>query len=188
MSEEPIARLIRIHLARYPEMGIADVYKLLYQACFGPGHLIPSRKKAQEWLELEAGQQTANAGEPLVESVHPEGAIVRLHLRPYLAHTGDLKALLAAFVRSAEQVQGSPQTMARWWGVFEGLCGAGQDCGERFAAREVRLFGSARAAEEWPAVHHSPPYLNAYHPVYRVLTRGEAEALCQRLRIPLAAI
>lgn len=186
MSEERVAALIRAHLERYPEAQIADIYKLLHQGVFGPGHSIVSKKAAREWLEHEARQATPAADELLVESVHPEGQIVRLHLRPYLAHGGHLSPLLDAFVRSADQVQGDAHTMAQWWAVFESLCRSGELCGDVYEQREAVLFGRMRARENWPAVHHSPAYFCAYRPVYRVLTASEAEALCWRLKVPFA--
>ena len=55
MSDERLVEMIRVHLGRYSEAGMLDVYKLLHQATFGPGHLITNRKSAREWLEQEAG-------------------------------------------------------------------------------------------------------------------------------------
>jgi|AMZC01.1.fsa_nt_AMZC01005427.1_4 hypothetical protein len=184
MSEERLVALIRAHLERYPGAQIADVYKLLHQGVFGPGHAIVSKKATREWLEHEASQQTPAADEMLIESVHPDGLMVRVHLRPYLAHRGSLSALLDAFVRSAEQVRGDPDTMARWWNLFQALCAQGELCSQVCEQREAILFGRVRARENWPAVHHSPAYCQAYRPAYRVLTAGEAEALCRKLRIP----
>jgi hypothetical protein len=184
MSEDRVAALIQTHLTRYPESEIADVYKLLHQATFGPGHLIASKKAAFEWLEQESGTVTPVRDALLVESIHPDGAIVRLHLRPYLARQGKLKPLLEALIRSAEQVRGDPETMSCWWRLFETLCQAGAPYAGCFDRREVMLYGRINAREHWPAVHHSPTYYDAYHPVYRVLTQSEAETLCAKLRIP----
>ncbi len=184
MSEERLVALIRAHLGRYPEAQIADVYKLLHQGVFGPGHAIVNKKATREWLEHEASQQTPAADEMLIESVHPDGLMVRVHLRPYLAHRGSLAALLDAFVRSAERVQGDPDTMARWWSLFQALCAQGELCSRVCEQREAMLFGRVRAQENWPAVHHSPAYCQAYRPAYRVLIATEAEALCRRLKIP----
>jgi len=181
MSDERTIEVIRVHLGRYPEAGMLDVYKLLHQATFGPGHLIANRKNAREWLEQEAGQVVPAAGEPLVESVHPNGDIVRVHLRPYLAYERKLKPLLDAFVRSAGQVQGDPALMAHRWRLFESHCEPAGEFAAQFDLREVRLFGRTRAVESWPAVHHSPPYQSAYRPAYRVLSRAEAEALCTKI-------
>jgi len=188
MSEERLVALIRTHLARYPQMQIADIYKLLHQAVFGPGHLIASKKAAREWLEHEAGRVSPSAESPLVENVHPDAQIVRLHLRPYLALGGGLKPLLEAFVRSAEQVSGDAQQMAAWWQVFESLCSKGALCADVCEQREAALFGRVRAQEQWPAVHHSPAYYAVYQPAYRVLTATEAGALCRKLRVPLAVV
>jgi hypothetical protein len=184
MSDEPLQVLIQTHLARYPESEIVDVYKLLHQATFGPGHLIASKKATREWLERESELLTPSTKAPLVESIHPDGQIVRLHLRPYLAYGGQIKLLLNAFVRSAEQVQGEPDTMARRWEFFEGLCQPGAIYADRFDLQEVVLFGRIRTREGWSAMHHSPAYQAAHKPYYRVLTRAEAEDLCGKIDAP----
>lgn len=186
MGDDRLTALLQAHMARYPAMEVADVYKLLHQATFGPGHAVASTKAAREWLEQEAGQvpPLSATAWPLVESVHPEGHVVRVHLLPYLAHGGELKWLLEAFVRSADALRGDPAVMAARWRVFADLCALGGPLAGEFPAREIRLFGAARAAERWPAVQHSPAYNAAYTPSYRVLTAGEASALCDRLRVP----
>lgn len=188
MSEERVVALIRAHLARYPQMQIADIYRLLHQAAFGPGHLVANKKTAREWLEHEVGRISPSAEGPLVESVHPDAQIVRLHLRPYLALGGGIKPLLESFARSAGQVRGDVALMTGWWRVFEGLCCAGALCADVCEQREAVLFGWARAQEQWPAVHHSPAYHAVYQPAYRVLTATEAEVLCRKLRVPLAVV
>jgi hypothetical protein len=188
MSADRVMELIQTHMVRYPESGIMDVYKLLHQGTFGPGHLIASRKAAREWLEQEIGLLTPSTNEPLIESVHPDGAIVRLHLRPYVAYRGKVRPLLMAFVRSAEQIQGELDTMARRWEQFDALCQPDGRYTNRFPLREVRLFGRVRAKEDWPAIHHSPGYNAAYRPRYRVLTRAEAEALCEKISAPCEVV
>jgi len=181
MSDERLIEMIRVHLGRYSEAGMLDVYKLLHQATFGPGHLITNRNSAREWLEQEAGLIVPSAEEALVESVHPDGDIVRIHLRPYFARETNLKPLLDAFVRSAEQIRGDPAIMSERWRLFESQCAPAGEFSGQFDPREVRLFGRTRAGENWPAVHHSPAYQRAYHPAYRVLSRTEAEALCAKI-------
>ena len=185
---DELAALIDTHLARYPEAGIADIYKLLHQATFGPGHLIASKKAAREWLEQEIEQLTPSREEPLVESIHPEGLIVRLHLRPYLSYETRSKPLLDVLARSAEQVVGDSETMERRWRVFEALCQPGAPYAPRFETREISLFGRIRRQERWPATHHSPAYERAYRPKYRVLTRAEADALGEKINAPFEVV
>ncbi len=191
MGDEQIAGLIRVHLGRYGEARMIDVYKLLHQATFGPGHLIANKKAAREYLEMEMGQLRP-AAQPLVENVHPEGALVRLHLRPYLSYTTQAKPLLDALVRSAEATAGDPAAlaalMAARWAMFAVLVSADPALAERFDRREIQLWGTARERESWPACSHSPEFNAAYKPHYRVLTAGEAEALCQRIGAPFEVV
>jgi len=184
MGDDRLVALITAHMARYPALEVADIYKLLHQATFGPGHAVADKKAAREWLEQEAGQAGAATGEPLVERAHPEEHIVRLHLRPYLAQGGKLKWLLEAFVRSASAVSGDPAVMVARWQTFADACQLNGPLAGEFPARELRLFGMVRAAEHWPAVQHSPVYSASYRPAYRVLVAGEAAALCDRLGAP----
>lgn len=188
MSENRVMALIETHLRRYSEAEIPDVYKLLHQGAFGPGHLITSKRNAREWLEHEAGLVMPDRMLPMVEQIHPEGAMVRFHVRPYLAYRESIRPLLDAFVQSAQVVVGDPAVLAAWWHVFERGCARGGVLADRFVEREVRLFGKTRADEQWPAVHHSPAYNAAYQPVYRVLTVDHAEALCAKLNAPFEVI
>ncbi len=184
MSHEHVSALIHTHLARYAALEIADVYKLLHQATFGPGHLITNKKIAREWLDHDLERSAPRTDDPLVENIHPEGALMRLHLRPYVALGGRVKPLLDAFVRSAEQVAGDPALMAQRWAWFEQDCRAGMFGPGRWDVRELELFGQVRHAEKWPAVHHSPAFVRAFYPSYRVLTRAEASSLCRALGQP----
>ena len=188
MNEEQMLTLIQNHLARYDQMEVLDVYKLLHQSIFGPGHLIPNKKTAREQLELELSLIEPDAERALIESIHIEGAMVRLHLQPYLAHGAASNPLLDAFMRSAEQVQGSAEGMHHHWQMFETLCQPGANLAGLFPMREITLFGHRRAEENWPAVHHSPVYNHVYNPHYRVLTRAEVERLCSKTKLPVEVV
>lgn len=173
----PLA-LIGTHIARYPLMELSDVYRLLHQGTFGVGHPIPNRKAAREWLEHEAHTAQPNAAEALIESIHPAGAIVRLHLRPFLARGGRLGPLLEAYIRSAEQIQGDPAQMAAWWAGFEAAIAPGGALAGRFDPRVAGLLRRANQAGGWPMLHHSPTYIQRYRPLYRILSVEAASALC----------
>ena len=53
IMEERAAALVGQHLEVYPEMRIADVYKLLYQACMGAEHAITDAESVERWLLTE---------------------------------------------------------------------------------------------------------------------------------------
>lgn len=186
MSDDAVVTLIQRHLRRYPISTFQDVYKLLHQAAFGPGHMIGDKKKALEWIERDLEGRPGDAPAPLIESIHPDDAMMRLHLRPYAARGGDLPRLRDAFVRAAAARPDAPATLARWWDVF--CAWAAGAPAEHVDLREARLFGMACARTGWPAMHHSEVYRTTYTPAYRVLTAREAEALLRAQDIAFEAI
>src|SRR5690242_20431952 len=99
MAVDKVGALIQTHAQRYPEIDILDIYKLLHQAVFGPGHALTTSKNknaAREWLDRESGLLQPGLNEPFVENIHPDGALVRVHLGPYMASHGKLDKLMDA--------------------------------------------------------------------------------------------
>lgn len=183
MTSEKLEALIERHVQRYAQIEILDIYKLLHQAIFGPGHPIINRKAAQEWLERQSELLQPAPDQPLLESVHPDDSVVRLHLRPYLKLNGSLKKLLDASIESSKEITGELGTIASWWGIFQNMIDTGGPFADRFDVRTAGLIGRNRANESWPASHHSPTYDSTYKPVYRVLSRSLAEKLVQDQKI-----
>jgi hypothetical protein len=188
MPNSNLARLIATHHERYPHMDILDVYKLLHQAVFGTGQVIKNQKAAKEWLERESELLKPSGEQVLLESVHPEGEIVRLHLRPYIAEQGSLAQLLVAYAETSRAVQGNPDTMRDYWSLFESLLQPSAQFDGRFDLRSATLTGRVRAEERWSNSHHSPQYIHYYKPVYRVLLREQAETLLKRQGIAFEVV
>ena len=188
MPTQNVVALIQTHIKRYPKIEILDIYKLLHQAVFGPGHAIKNQRAAREWLDRESELYVPNANEALVESVHPDGAIVRIHLRPYLAARGNLKTLLDGFIKSSKAVIGDPATLASWWGVFQNMTAEGGSLTGLFDPRTIALIGRTRASEQWPASHHSPLFEQTYKPAYRVLTADIAADILRQQNITFSPI
>jgi hypothetical protein len=122
------------------------------------------------------------ADEESVETIEPEGRLVRVNLRPLVGEDAGLKAedgrtksgamaavlLAEALLESARSVKGSPGLMRRRLGSAVRWCRKNLP---RQAAKLERL--AAEAAEAgYPALHHSPAYRRAYLPAYRVILRG----------------
>jgi hypothetical protein len=187
-ADKNVAALINTHVERYPEIDILDVYKLLHQAVFGPGHAIKNERSVQEVLEVECELLTPDVSAPLVENVHPDSKFVRLHLRPYLAARGDVRALLKSFVQSANAATGELAMMAAWWAIFEGMIAPEGALAGRFDTRVARLEGRTHASEQWPASHHSPRFERVYHPAYRVLAYPIAESMLSKQKIGFEVI
>lgn len=188
MTDEKVEALIQRHIQRYAQIDILDIYKLLHQAVFGPGHPITNRKAAHEWLEKQRDILQPAPDQPLLESVHPEDTVVRLHLRPYLELNGNLKKLLDSSIESSKVIVGNLETMASLWKVFQQMTGTGGSLASRFDTRTVGLVGRNSANGSWPASHHSPIYDFTYKPVYRLLNRSLAEKLLHDQKLDFSLV
>lgn len=160
--------VLRAEARRHPALTPQDCYKLLYQACLGSEHAIGDAAEAARWLERELAGLGPGPDEPLVDPVSPDGRIVRVHLRPFVARQGDRTRLLAGFVETASTFKGSRPALEAAWAQVVELAAAIE---LPFAAEAAREFGAKMAAQGYPAVRHSPAYRDAYRPAYRVLAR-----------------
>lgn len=163
-----VGQLLRAHAARYPGLRLEDVYKLLHQAALGPAHAVDGAA-ARERLAREVEALEEGPEEPLVDPLSPDGRLVRVHLRPYVAAGGASDELADAFVETARTWVPAVDQLARFCGCLGDLADAG---GLAFPRAEVTAYMAAREAEGWPAVHHSAAFRTAWHPAYRVVDRA----------------
>lgn len=154
------------HFTRYPAMQLADMYKLIHQAAMGSEHAVRDIESARNWLTRELAEMRKGPVEPLVDPLSAETGITRVHLRPYIASGGNPAKLLEAFVRTANQHNGSTDRLERYWAEAICLAESGQ---LPFSAPEIQRFFEPLKAQNFPAVHHSPEYEHLYHPAYRVI-------------------
>jgi hypothetical protein len=160
---------LREHLRAHPEAEAQDVYKLLHQSVFGPGHLIPDRDAADRYLEREwAGLGETLPGEPLLEALADSPPLVRVNLRPYRDAGGSREVLVDALVTSAARVVGETATFTAC--LEAAVVVLREERGEA-AAEELRRLAERAAGEGYPALHHSEAYREAYRPAYRVVLR-----------------
>ena len=159
--------VIQAHLERYPDMELDDLYKLLHQGATGSEHAVGSPEAARKWLEDELATLGAGPAEPLVDTIAPGGAHVRIHLRPYLQAGGDTEALLQAFVETANSPPASTEGLAR--ALDAALDMAREGLLPWDVARVEAHFDDLEAAG-YPAVHHSPVFGLRYGPAYRVVS------------------
>jgi len=169
--ERNLASLILEHRNRRPLMQVRDVYKMLYQAYLGIGHLIASPEQALRSLHEElarfADAPDACEDEPLWESISPDDTVGRLNLRPFRRLGLEADALSRALVAFAERPPGDWRDLAHSWAVVGRLI---RDGVLPFGRASFRGFTSYVLREHYPAVHHSRQYRTEYRPAYRVLS------------------
>ena len=162
-------RILATQMERYPRLQVQDLYKLIHQAAMGSEHAARDEAAARQWLESELSRLGDGPEEPEVESISPDGAIVRVHLRPYAASGGDPLRLLAAFLGTARKYKGDESRLRRYWDCAEEMCRSGE---LPFREEELRRFFADMKGQGYPAVHHSKEYAEAYRPAYRVVARA----------------
>ena len=166
------------HRRRYPLLRATDIYKLIHQGVYGPGHIISSAAAAHKALACELAElqvpspkdRGRSQEELAVEPIDPESRLVRVNLRPLFEQGGstDTEWLVEALVESARRVKGDPDQMKRR------LAAAVRWCRKTLPRQAAGLERMAARAEEsgFPAFHHSPAYARAYRPAYRVILRS----------------
>jgi len=162
------------HLERYPLLGAADLYKLIHQGVYGPGHIITDAASAREHLEREhwaifdvrSPMSDSSDRSAPSEPIAPDARFIRVNLRGL--NSGRIELLLAALLESAREVPVDHSTMR------ERLLEAIEWSRQRLpcAAGELRQLLLESEPAGFPARHHSAAYRDAYRPAYRVVKPG----------------
>jgi len=156
------------HCSRYPELQVEDLYKLAHQAALGSEHAIKDIESARQWLVRELAQLPDSSAEPLIDTISPDQSIVRVHLVPYIESGGESENLLQAFIRTANDFHGRIDLLKDYWRDVEALAQRGEI---RFSFESLKFFIDRTERLNFPAVHHSTQYNEAYHPHYRVIAQ-----------------
>ena len=153
--------ILKAHFERYPLMQATDIAKLIYQSAFGPGHLIKSREYAAARLSEEL-----KTAEPGVETLEDIGSdLCRLYIRNAVDCGMTEDELLDRFIETAN-------TFPKDEALFHTGMETARRLFPRFADELERLETECRESGYAP-FSHSEVYRNAYHPAYRVVTKGE---------------
>ncbi len=149
---------------KHAKMRPSDAYKLIYQACFGPGHSISDKEKALNYLKEEYNSVPPRETAPLVEPIGM--GMARINLAALDPNGVDPEKLFAAFVASAETITGDNAEFLQALEVLRDLC---RESVFRFDINELEECLCEYEKAGYPAVSHSPEYKAAYEPAYRVV-------------------
>lgn len=169
MGKASFNEIILEHTSRYPLAQIEDLYKLAHQAALGNEHAVENIDAARDWLAREIGQMEANAGEPLLDPISADGQILRIHLQPYLTTGADPEMLLDAFVQTANKF---PRSKDRLWRYLTITTRLAEEGAIQYLPDDLSAYFTRMKSLNYPAVHHSPQYLEFYKPHYRIVARN----------------
>lgn len=170
MTREELATILTAHYQMHQALAPQDVYKLLYQAVFGPEHSVSNRRAAAERLYLEVLHLPAGpATGPVFEPLSP--LLRRVNLAPFVQRGGDVRGLWRLFRQTLQEYRpGTLADLERSWKFFRVTPWA-----QRYDAAYLEQFWQRMATANFAPVHHSQSYTEANAPHYRVVLRGLME-------------
>jgi hypothetical protein len=162
-----IDRAVMYEISRRPLAAASDIYKLLHQSVFGPGHIIQDENSARAYLlkEMESAGPTLS-DERLYEEIG--GGMVRVNLRPLRDSKVSMESLLKAMIDTANSNRGTVKEMEDR--LNEAHCILGRE-NKRDLADGLKSLADKNASKGYPASHHSEAYRSAYKPAYRIISK-----------------
>lgn len=152
-----------------PETRIEDAYKWLFHACLGGEHAITDEPGVRAWLDEEWETLVGPLpGEKMLTVLRPDGAVVRLNLRPFKAAGGSKGSLHEVFINGAREFASEKTIFVGCWHVLGEWLRESES--KLITHNEWKRLDSLARANDYPAIHHSSDYEQAVKPAYRVLT------------------
>lgn len=161
--------IIRQHLARYPSMQPADIYKLVYQGTMGPAHLGVNSQEIRKYLDQELSTVVADENCELIENISPDSEYVRINLKRYKALGYSSDIMVQSVVKSCREQSVNVVKLKNVWGYISRQVSAGQIPVDM---AEFLVFQQHVLENNYPVVHHSEQYRRHYSPAYRVVIKS----------------
>ena len=164
MTREEFSAILAAHYQTHAALAPRDVYKLIYQAVFGPEHSIDNLRTAMEHLYLEVLHlPDTPVTVPLLEPLSP--LLCRVNLQPFVQQERSVQALWQCFRQTLREYQpGTLVDLDRLWKFFLATTWA-----QRYDAACLEQFWQHMATANFAPVHHSRQYTAANAPHYRVM-------------------
>lgn len=165
-QQSGIKTILEKEVKRHPASKPRDIYKFLYQAAFGSAHAVNDTNAVRKWMEREISNLDYSIKDELIDTLSPNGRIVRVNLCPYLEKSYAPEKLLNAFIQTANKFNGSVHDFLEYWKAAEALAAEGKF---NFTKAELNNYFTEQEKKDFPAVHHSDKYSKEYKPAYRVV-------------------
>ena len=172
--EQEIRHRLREQRRLHPVMTQADTLKFVFQAMLGPGHLLASREKVQDFIAHEMETLSGNPEEPLLEILSPDWC--RLNLRRAKAEWISPSVIAGLMLTSPAGMPFSRQD------VFNTCIRLAESEGESFS--DPDFLRTILDENRLPS--HSTVYREQECPAYRVVSAAWiplSEAICRMARI-----
>lgn len=153
-----------------PDAKLQDLFKFMYQSCFGCEHLVSDYDNALKWMLAEA--KTAESDD-LPDVEYLEGEYCRVHLKAVKGRE-NLEKLCGLFIKSSQHyVDGTDRLERELTELMQHV----QSGDIALNADELAKETDEWRKEGFPAIHHSDYFRNAHHPAYRVIKKEYLDEL-----------
>ncbi len=172
-EEQVIRQSVIRHMEHYPSSTLQDLYNFYFQDYFGPGHLITDPEAAENYLDYELQQDDYKDTVMLFPTGH-KGNFVRVNLQLIKNGTLSKTEFMKHFLRSANGVSGI--SIEQWKEEWDRILAVIEQVSPGLPGfREDRQAIDSLLAKGEYVVHHSPLFMETYHPHYRIIHRDELE-------------
>lgn len=166
MTREEFSAILAAHYDSHSGIQPQDIYKLIYQAVFGPEHSVTHWRTAVENLYLEMLHlPEVFEPTPCVEYLSP--VLCRVNLQCCKVHGISVQVIIKLFRQTLREYQpGNLEDLQRYWKFFLTTSWAAH-----YPAELLEQFWQRMATADFQPVHHSRSYAEANQPHYRVVLR-----------------
>jgi hypothetical protein len=162
-----IDKLIIEEQRLHPAAQLQDYYKLLFQAFYGPGHLITDNNSAKKYL-IEELEGIEECGSVMLQDLSlGQNDFCRVSLIVIKKGLISVENYLELFIKSANTTYNS-HSLKELWPEIELLIG------RKMAVSLQQSQELAKNIQSSDSFHprHSGAYRNAYYPHYRVIKKS----------------
>lgn len=169
MNERSIKEFLLRQCASYPALTLQDLFKVLYQSCFGGEHLVADMDAAADGIRREAAGRAENE---CVETL-AGGRYARVDLG-WISHGMRPETLARLFIRAAGHEANGAEWLEEALTVLTAMGKGGE---LPFSAAETAAAVTAWRHSGFPPLHHSEAFRAHYAPAYRLVRGRDAHYL-----------
>lgn len=177
VTPECVKESVETLITHYPQLQLQDIYKYYFHDAFGPGHLIPSREKAEAYLRKELEEMGMELQQGIDDDTktyyEPSGCGERFYhvnLTVVADSLVDFDTFFNAFYDSMKDIDAP--AMPEWtdeWNMIEATV-------ERMDLKLPDFDNDRKKIAETLAdgqytMHHSKRFEELYHPHYRLISK-----------------
>ena len=166
--------LLLNHYAAYPRLEVADIFKFIFQSAFGCEHLVSSEERALNYIKAELERIKDDESAPRIDAL--DGDYSRVHLS-CLSDEVTPEVLAKYFCLSAKVEEGAKEKLIEKIAVARELIADGTI---PLSLSDFDELHARWREADYPAIHHSDSFREAYRPAYRVIANEYVDVLFRR--------